>query len=101
MGAVLPGTFASGQRAVIACKLIEPGDLEVALYSPDGKAKLATLRQGREEGGADGREGIFYFPFDGTDPASGKAFPPGDYRVRWTVARDGYREFPITIRAAK
>lgn len=98
MGAVLPSVFASGQKAVIACKLIEPGDLEVALYSSDGTAKLATLHHGRKEGGADGLAGVFHFPFDGKNPVDGKAFPPGGYRVRWTVAGDGYREFPITIR---
>ena len=101
MGAILPSTFSSGQRAVIACKLIEPGSLEVALRSADGKTKIATLRQGNESGGPDGRAGILYFSFDGTDPATHKAFPPGRYLVRWTVAGDGYREFPITIRATK
>jgi hypothetical protein len=100
MGAVLPSIFPSGQKTVIACKLIETGELEVALVSADGKNKIATLHEGREVGGADGREGIFYFSFDGTDPATGKAFPPGNYRVRWSVTGDGYREFPITIQAA-
>jgi len=99
MAAALPSVFASGEKTVIACKLIEPGELEVALVTADGKTKLATLHQGRQAGGADGREGIFYFSFDGTNPATRKAFPPGDYRVRWTVAGDGYREFPMTIRA--
>jgi hypothetical protein len=101
MAAVLPSTFSSGQRTVIACKLIEPGDLEVALVSADGKTKLAVLSQGIESGGADGRDGIFYFSFEGINPATHKAFPPGAYRVRWTVAGDGYREFPITINAPK
>jgi hypothetical protein len=101
MGAVLPSVFTSGQKTVIACKLIEPGELEVTLVSSDGKTKLATLHQGKEPGGPDGRDGIFYFSFDGTNPATRKAFPPGDYRVRWTVAGDGYREFPVTIRAPK
>ena len=27
------------------------------------------------------------------------ALGPGNYRIRWTVAGDGYREFPITIQA--
>lgn len=101
MGAVLPSIFATGQKTVIACKLIEPGDLEVALVSADSKTKLATLHHSRQKGGADGLEGIFYFSFDGTNPGTRKAFPPGDYRVRWSVAGDGYREFPITIQAAK
>ena len=89
MGAAMPSIFASGQKTVLICKLIEPGNLEVALYSRDGKTKLATLRQGQEKGGADGQAGILHFAFDGRDPSNGKAFPPGEYRVRWTV--DGGR----------
>ena len=101
MAAALPGIFASGEKTVLICKLIETGNLEVALYSPDGERKLATLHHGQQKGSADGLEGILYFAFDGRDPSSGKAFPPGDYRVRWTVAGDGYREYPITIKRAK
>ena len=101
MAAALPGNFASGEKTMITCKLVETGNLEVALYSPDGETKLATLFQGERHGGHDGLEGIFYFGFNGTDPSNGKAFPAGDYRVRWTVAGDGYREFPITIQRAK
>lgn len=99
MGAALPSVIGSRGKTVLVCKLIEAGELEVALVSADGKIKVGTLYQGREAGGADGREGIFYFSFDGTNPATRKAFPPGDYRVRWTVAGDGCRDFPITIRA--
>jgi hypothetical protein len=101
MAAALPGIFASGEKTVLICKLIESGNLEVALYSPDGESKLATLYQGQQRGSADGLEGILYFALDGRDPSSGKAFLPGDYRVRWTVAGDGYREYPITIKRAK
>ena len=101
MAAALPSIFAAGQKTVLISKLIEPGDLEVALYSANGETKLATLHRDKEKGGADGLEGVFYFAFDGTDPSNGKAFPPGDYRVRWTVAGDGYREYPITIERAK
>ena len=101
MAAALPSIFASGQKSVLICKLIEPGNLEVALYSPDGETKLTALFQGQRHGGHDGLEGIFYFGFDGTNPSNGKAFPPGDYRVRWTVAGDGHRDYPITIQRAK
>ncbi len=98
MATVLPGTLVSGQKAVITCKLMQPGNLEVALYTADGKTRLATLHQGQTKGGTDGRDGILVLLFDGKDPAGGKAFPPGDYRVRWTVADDGYREYPLMIR---
>ncbi len=101
MGAALPSIFASGDKTMLICKLIEPGNLEVALYSKDAETKLATLHQGKHQGGPDGLEGIFYFGFDGKNPSNGKAFPAGDYRVRWTLAGDGYREFPITIKRAK
>jgi hypothetical protein len=97
MAAALPSVFAEGQSSAILCKLLEPGDLEVALYSPDGKNKIAVLKQGHMAGGSDGREGISYFLWDGL-LANKKAAAPGDYRIRWTVAGDGYREFPITIK---
>jgi hypothetical protein len=99
--AMLPAVAATHHPATIACKLLEPGDLEIALYSADGKTRVTTLHRGTERGGSDGRDGIFVLPFDGVDPATGKAVPPGEYRVRWTIAGDGYREFPITIQGEK
>jgi hypothetical protein len=102
MACVLPAQFVAGQEpAAVDCKLIEPGNLEVALYSADGKNKLATLKQGDVPGGADGREGINYFLWNGADPATAQPYAPGEYRIRWTVKNDGYREFPITILPAK
>jgi hypothetical protein len=96
MACALPSVFALGERSAICCKVYENCDLEVALFSTDGKNKIATLKQGQVEGGHDGREGVNYFLFDGKLP-DGKTVSPGDYRIRWTVKNDGFREFPITI----
>jgi hypothetical protein len=98
MAAVMPSHFPAGDDVVIACKLIEPGDLQVALHSADGKERLAILKHGDNAfGGRDGREGIHYFFWSGSDPTTGRPYEPGDYRIRWTVKNDGYREFPIKI----
>jgi hypothetical protein len=99
--AVLPPAFSVGEKAVIACKLSEPGDLEVALYSADGQTRLATLLHRREKAGPTGHEGVVAVAFaDAGSPGAAK-LSPGEYRVRWTVAGDGYREFPFTLRPAK
>jgi hypothetical protein len=100
MAAVLPSIFPTGAKAAVICKLLKAEDVEAALYSADGSTKIATLKKGAMPGGDDGREGVCYFFFDGTDPSTGKALNPGSYRVRWTVA-DGYREFPITLQPKK
>jgi hypothetical protein len=92
---VLPASFDAGDKAVITCKLMEDGDLDVSLYSSDGQTKVASLMHAHQHGGGDGREGIVVLPFT----AAGSVASPGDYRVRWTIAGDGYREYPITIRA--
>lgn len=60
-----------------------------------------TLKKGNVQGGHDGREGVNYFLFAGINSDTGKPFDPGNYRVRWTVTGDGYREFPITIQPKK
>ena len=44
-------------------------------------------------------QGLRYFMFNGT--AGKAAVDPGNYRIRWTVTNDGYREFPITIEPKK
>ncbi len=99
--AVLPPAFSLGEKAVIACKLSEPGDLDVALYSADGRTRLATLLDRREKGGPTGHEGVVAAAFPEAGPPGGAKLSPGEYRVRWTVAGDGYREFPFTLRPAK
>jgi hypothetical protein len=100
MACVLPSIFKLGDTTAIDCKLIESGELEVAIYSADGKSKVATLKKWNALGGTDGREGVNYILFDGKLP-DGKQLEPGNYRVRWTVTNDGYREFPIKVLPAK
>jgi hypothetical protein len=92
--------FHLGETTAIDCKLIENGELEIALYTADGKSKIASLHKWGALGGTDGREGVNYLLWNGSD-AAGHAYQPGAYRIRWTVTNDGYREFPITILPAK
>jgi hypothetical protein len=99
--AVLPPAFSMGEKAMIACKLSEPGDLDVALYSADGQTRLATLLHRREKGGPTGHEDVVAVPFPNASSSGAAKLSPGEYRVRWTVAGDGYREFPFTLRPAK
>ena len=91
----MPSVIKRGRKSIIISKAWVPDELEIALWSADGKAKLAVLFKGRVPGGGDGHDGIFIYRWDGTDPA-GKGEFIGQHRIRWTF-RDGYREFPVTI----
>lgn len=93
---VMPSVVGKGGKSVVLCKVRVPGDLEVAVYSADGKEKKLVLFQGEVPGGTDGLEGIHILQWDGADPAGKLQLQPGAYRVRWAVP-DGYREFPITL----
>jgi hypothetical protein len=92
---VLPHVVRRGARSIVLSKAGVPVDLEVAVYSADGKEKLLVLHKGKVDGGTDGHAGIFILQWDGTDPAGKRTFD-GAYRMRWTVP-DGYREFPLTV----
>jgi len=95
MVAALPSVIQKGETTVLACKAPRSGELEIALYTPDG-ALVRVLHTAEPEGGPSGHEGITLHDWDGTDP-DGQDTYGGDYRIRWT--HDGeYREFPITIR---
>ena len=96
VASVMPCTVTKGKPSVVLCKARIPVDLEVAVYSADGKNKLLVLESGKVAGGDDGKEGVHMFTWDGGDPAGKVKLAKGPYRVRWTVA-DGYREFPVTV----
>jgi hypothetical protein len=87
---VMPCIIVRGKPSIVLGKVRIPEDLEVAVYSADGRKKLLVLYQGQFAGGPSGHDGIQVLQWDGGDLAK------GDYRIRWTVA-DGYREFPVTI----
>jgi hypothetical protein len=55
-----------------------PGELEIAVYSADGKEKLKTLEKRR-------RGAIAIFRWDNPQPC----------RIRWTFNGGSYREFPV------
>jgi hypothetical protein len=94
--AVMPRTVQKGNNSVVFSKAVVPVELEVAVYSADGKEKLLTLFKGKAEGSTDGVAGFHIVQWDGTDPAGTRSFQ-GEYRIRWTVP-DGYREFPIAVK---
>ena len=93
---VMPCVVKAGTKSVVLCKARVPVELEVAVYSADGKDKKLTLHKGPVPGGTDGLAGIFILQWDGSDPAGQVKLDRGDYRLRWTVP-DGYREFAVTI----
>jgi hypothetical protein len=96
---VLPHIVKKGTQSIVLCKARITEDLEVAVYSADGKEKKLTLYKGEVNGGIDGMAGIHILQWDSA--AVNRAtpqpvLPPGDYRMRWTVP-DGYRESPVVI----
>ena len=96
MAVVMPQTIAKASETLIVSKAwAGSGTLEVDLYSQDGATKICALDSRHIEGGGDGLAGIVIFPWDGSNPDSGRRLR-GDYRIRWTF-KDGYREFPVSI----
>ncbi len=91
----MPCVIQRGVPAVLASKALQPGDLEVALYTTEGRA-ARILHKRKAEGANDLPGGITVLRWDGTDP-DGKETFEGDYRIRWTMA-EGYREFGITVK---
>jgi hypothetical protein len=87
MAVVIPGMIKRGEKCIIANTSWSSDEMEIALYSRDGKEKLATIHKGK------GQKNIIQW--DGTDPERKKQYK-GDFRIRWSQG-DGYREYPITI----
>lgn len=88
MAVVIPGVLKKGEKCFIASISWSNAPMEVALYSKDGKSKLATLHNGPGQRNT--------LEWNGKNPETNKQYK-GDYRIRWTQG-DGYREYPITIR---
>jgi hypothetical protein len=91
---VMPSRIKQGTKSVVFCKTHASGDLEIAVYSADGKTKKAVLYQGALKGDTDAGS-MAIRQWDGTDPAGKEQFE-GPCRVRWTFP-GGYREFPVVI----
>jgi len=91
MAAVMPHITGGGKKSVIASKSSKAGQLEIALYSNDGKKKIKQLHKTRVRA-----EQTFVMEWDGTDPDTKQKYV-GDYTIRWTLT-DGYRQFPVTIK---
>lgn len=77
LAAALPSVFKAGEKTILIGRSVVPGEIEVALYSADGKTKQKVL----------GHSALM--EWDG-------AALKGNYLIRWTFAQ-GYREFPIAI----
>lgn len=91
LATVLPSTIEHHDVAILAVKSIVPGKVRTSVHSADGRHELALLDERHVDGGPD-----VTFAWDGTD-TSGARLPRGEYRVRFALAGDGHREFPITI----
>jgi hypothetical protein len=90
-----PLNFKAGEKTILLCKSPASGDLEIALYSADGKTKKGVLYTGKIEGSMDGLKGIVTQQWDGKDPAT-KEQLTGAWRIRWTFL-GGYREKTVNI----
>lgn len=89
MAAVVPGVFTKGDRVALVNYSWNPGELEIAVYSANGKNKILEIFKGMKP-----TDNVI--EWDGTDPQK-KIILNGDYRVRWTLGKE-YREFPVTIK---
>jgi hypothetical protein len=89
LATILPHVIKKEENSIIICKSWIPGELQIDLYSIDGK-RLINLFKGKIE------EGIFMITWNGQDP-SRKITYKGDYKIRWTIGT-GYREFPVVIK---
>jgi hypothetical protein len=85
---VIPGVINKGEQTVILSRFWKPEELEIALYSADGKNKIKSLYQGRVNS-------FFMWEWDGTDSDRKDSYK-GKYRLRWT-SNEEYREYPIYI----
>ena len=90
MASALPQSISKGQKVILVSKSTQGGQLEICLYSKDGKKKIKQLHKGQVR-----TDQIFVMEWDGSDPENKRAYT-GDYRIRWTLS-DGYRERPISI----
>jgi hypothetical protein len=88
LATVLPHIISKEKKSIIICKSYIPGELQIDVYSTEGK-KISSLYRGKIS------EGIFLITWDGKDPAK-KVTYKGDYRIRWSIGT-GYREFPVVI----
>lgn len=89
LAVVLPSIVPKDGKSIIICKTRKPGDLQIDLYSKDGK-KLINLQNKKID------IGLSIMTWDGKDPSNKFTFK-GDYKIRWTI-NGGCREFPITIK---
>jgi hypothetical protein len=89
MAVAIPSIIKKGEKFIIANSSWKTDDeLQVDLFSADGKEKLASLFKSKKQ--------MNIFQWDGKDPVNKKQYK-GDYRIRWTLG-NGHREFAVTIK---
>ena len=88
MAVVIPSVIKKGEKCIIANTSWSADEIEIALYSRDGKEKLATIHKGK------GTKNIIQW--DGKHPENKKQYK-GDFRIRWSQ-KEGYREYPVTFK---
>lgn len=90
LATVLPHEVDKDEEAIIVCKSTEPGELNIDLYSHDGK-KLENLFTRKID-----KNRTVVHTWDGKSGASQKRYQ-GKYIIRWSIG-DGYREFPVVLK---
>jgi hypothetical protein len=93
MALAMPSMMTAGDPSMIfGVRSKASGLLDIAIYDADGIEQLLLLSSADITGGSSGR----YLLWDGLN-LLGEPLVPGNYRVRWTLSGDGYREALITI----
>ena len=90
LATVLPHQIKKGKQAIIVCKSRNPGELQIDLYSKQGK-KLENLLTRQIE-----KDRTVVLTWDGKGTANKEAYA-GEYTIRWSIG-NGYREFPVVLR---
>ncbi|MEX0885390.1 MAG: PEP-CTERM sorting domain-containing protein [Phycisphaeraceae bacterium] len=94
MALTIPSAIEPGvDTMTIGVRSHASGILEIAVYDDQGEHMIHRIFVGGLTGGWQSER---YWDWNGLD-ASGQPLAPGDYRIRWTLGGDGYREAPITI----
>ncbi len=94
MALTMPSMIEPGEESMtIGVRSHGSGNLQIAVFDEHGDELVHEIFSGWLTGGWQSER---YWDFDGFD-SQGNPLAPGEYRIRWTLSGDGYREAPITI----
>jgi hypothetical protein len=95
MAQVIPNVITRGVKSILINKSWKAGEIEIALYSEDGKNKIKSLYKGINSTSTTGFSQFFLIQWDGTDPDQVETYS-GNYRIRWTTGTDS-REYAVSV----